>query len=611
MTLTVHQRRIVQTKLPYVEVVASPGSGKTTTLMQRLAHLVRGGVPVSEILVLSFSNGAVGEVHRRRLHRDTKRARSQRAKAQADGTQPTMMTAHAFALNVVARAGGCGDVMTPSVATTLLKSALRRCLNDAHRKKLWSRLDTARRRKRVELVRRLLKNSELLALLLSAMQFAQAAQTPLGDVMIGTQFGDDLMPFALIVTPVLSRYRQAKRAAGQIDFGDMLESAIRALSDGRASIPFTHVLVDEYQDCSVAQTQLLAALAQRGCELMVFGDPEQAIYGFGGNGYTPLRQVVDGAKVMSLPQSHRLHAQSAALAMAVANSRTTKIVTQRQGTPPVLVRSRDLTDQTHSVVRDIEQLLDQGVEPSRIAVLARTRAFLKPVEQRLLATGMNAEQQGIKRDLRHAQRVLRLVKLVEWHARRQDSIDPDEVAYVLRNATFADPQLSLESLARSLERAARSPSLEGRYRACGDVYLHTLGGVRANTEVHHDLNRWAPICRNHACAAEMLRALKQPDKPLIQTMTIHAAKGREWDHVLVVGVADGQLPLYLSKGTRMLAEERRLLYVAITRARESLRLYFAPVDHARSQQRFVKRSRFLRPPSVIRTVQVEPPRPPR
>ncbi len=604
MTLTVHQRRIVQTTLPYVEVVAKPGSGKTTTLVQRLAHLVRGGVPVSEILVLSFSNEAVGEVHRRRLHRDTKRARSQRAKAQADGTQPTMMTAHAFALNVVARAGGCGDVMTPSVATTLLKSALRRCLNDAHRKKLWSRLDTARRRKRVELVRRLLKQPELLSLLLSAIEFAQAAQTPLGDVMIGTQFGDDLMPFALIVTPVLSRYRQAKQAAGQIDFGDMLESAIRSLSDGRASIPFTHVLVDEYQDCSVAQTQLLAALAQRGCELMVFGDPEQAIYGFGGNSYTPLRQVVDGAKVMSLPQSHRLHAQSAALAMAVANSRTTKIVTQRQGTPPVLVRSRDLTDQTHSVVRGIEQLLDQGVEPSRIAVLARTRAFLKPVEQRLLATGMNAEQQGIKRDLRHAQRVLRLVKLVEWHARRQDSIDPDEVAYVLRNATFADPQLSLESLARSLERAARSPSLEGRYRACGDVYLHTLGGVRANTEVHHDLNRWAPICRNHACAAEMLRVLKQPDKPLIQTMTIHAAKGREWDHVFVVGVADGQLPLYLAKDAKMLEEERRLLYVAITRARESLRLYFAPVEHARSQQRFEKRSRFLRSPSVMRTVRV-------
>lgn len=604
MDLTVHQRRIVQTKLPYVEVVASPGSGKTTTLMQRLAHLVRCGVSVSEILVMSFSNEAVGEIGRRLVQHGTKHARKANAKLNADGAQPVMMTAHAFARSVVARAGGCGDVITPSVATALLKSALRRCLQDAHRKKLWYRLDTRQRRERVELVRTLLKDSELLSLLLSAMQFAQAAQIPLGDVMIGTQFADDLKPFALIAPAVLSRYRLTKQAAGHIDFGDMLELAIRALGDGRATIPFTHVLVDEYQDCSAAQTQLLAALAHHGCELMVFGDPEQAIYGFGGNGYTPLREIVDGAKVMSLPESHRLHRENAALAMAVANARTSKIVTQRQGTPPVLVRSRDLTDQTHSVVRDIEQLLDQGVEPSRIAVLARTRAFLKPVEQRLLATGMNSDQQGITRDLRHAQRVLRLVKFVEWHARRYDSIDPDKVAHVLRNVMFSDPQLSLESLARSLERAARSPSLEGRYRACGDVYLYTLGGVRTNTEVHHDLNRWAPICRNHACAAEMLRALKQPGKPLIQTMTIHAAKGREWDHVLVVGVADGQLPLYLSRGSRMLAEERRLLYVAITRARESLRLYFAPVDHARSQQRFVKRSRFLRPPSVMRTVRV-------
>ena len=128
--------------------------------------------------------------------------------------------------------------------------------------------------------------------------------------------------------------------------------------------------------------------------------------------------------------------------------------------------------------------------------------------------------------------------------------------------------------------------------------------MRANTEVHHDLNRWAPICRNHACAVEMLRAIKQSGKPVIQTMTIHAAKGREWDHVFLVGVADGQLPLYLAKGAMMLAEERRLLYVAITRARESLRLYFAPVDHARSQQRFEKRSRFLRTLSVMRTVRV-------
>lgn len=611
MEPTEHQRRIVQTTLPHVEVIASPGSGKTTTLMQRLAHLVRCGISVRKILVLSFSNEAVGEIDRRWVQHVTMHARKQRASHPTSVAQPVMLTAHAFARGVVARAGGGGDVITASDATALLKSALRLCLHDAHRQKLWSRLDTARRRKRTQLVRTLLKSAELHSLLLSAMQFAQAAQMPLDDVMATPQFADDLKPFTVIAPAVLRRYRLAKQAAGHVDFGDMLEHAIRALGDGRASIPFTHVLVDEYQDCSAAQTQLLAALAKRGCELMVFGDPEQAIYGFGGNGHTPLRQIVDGAKAMSLPQSHRLHTETAALASAVANAQTTKIVTQRHGTRPVLVRSRDLTHQTQSVVRDIERLLDQGVDPSRIAVLARTRNFLTPVEQRLLARGLNAAQQGTTRDLCHAQRVLRLVKLIELYAQRQEPIEPDTVAHALRKVTFTGSQPYWTSMARSLVRAARSPSLEGRYRACGELYLHAIGGMRANTEVHHDLNRWAPICRNYSHAAEMLRAIKRPDKPVIHTMTIHAAKGREWDHVFLVGVADGQLPLYLAKGAKILAEERRLLYVAITRARESLRLYFAPVDHARSQQRFEKRSRFLRPKSVMHTVRValsEPPR---
>lgn len=278
------------------EVIASPGSGKTTTLMQRLAHLVRCGISVRKILVLSFSNEAVGEIDRRWVQHVTMHARKANAKLNADGAQPVMMTAHAFARSVVARAGGCGDVIIPSVATALLKSALRRCLHDSAAKNCG--LDSIRPGAgTAQLVRMLLKSSDLVSLLLSAMQFAQAAQIAVGDVMATPQFADDLKPFAVIAPAVLSRYRLTKQAAGHIDFEDMLERAIRALGDGRATIPFTHVLVDEYQDCGAAQTQLLAALAHHGCELMVFGDPEQAIYGFGGNGYTPLREIVDGVRL--------------------------------------------------------------------------------------------------------------------------------------------------------------------------------------------------------------------------------------------------------------------------------------------------------------------------
>lgn len=115
--------------------------------------------------------------------------------------------------------------------------------------------------------------------------------------------------------------------------------------------------MDEYQDCSAAQTQLLAALAHHGCELMVFGDPEQAIYGFGGNGYTAGSRSLMARK-SSLPQSHRLHAENAALATAVANTRTSKIVTQTPGhAARVGTQPRHHRSNAQSVVRDIQRLL--------------------------------------------------------------------------------------------------------------------------------------------------------------------------------------------------------------------------------------------------------------
>lgn len=79
----------------------------------------------------------------------------------------------------------------------------------------------------------------------------------------------------------------------------------------------------------------------------------------------------------------------------------------------------------------------------------------------------------------------------------------------------------------------------------------------------------------------MLNATKQK-KPVVQTMTIHTAKGGEWDYVFVVGVADGELPIFYAKSESALAEERRLLYVAVTRARNAVRLYYAPMPHAHS-----------------------------
>lgn len=605
MKPTTHQRQIVQTTRRNVEVRASPGSGKTTTLIQRIKHLMRNGTPASQILVLSFAKKSVDEF-RNRLQRSLEQKgnsgkKSLLQKKSAVGNElPTTQTTHAFALSLVTRAGGGGGgVPTSTESLVLLKEALRRCRKDASDQKLWQKLDDTTRRERLALVRELLKDSRRLKQLLKALSFAQASKQKLRDLMTAPKFSTGLATYAPIALAVQKRFACAKKVSGKLDFGDMLEQAVDVL-DGGAEIPYTHVLVDEFQDGSAAQNLLLATLVKRDCQLMVFGDPEQAIYGFNGNSYTPLDQVVEDAVVMSLPESHRLHRQTAALAMAVAGKNTQKIVTMRDGDKPVLVSSGGPIEQIHAVVRDIQQLLEQGVDASSIAVLARTNATLKTVEQSLLAMDINTARKGVACDLLHVQRVLRLVRLVDRHARAQTPIDPDAVAHVFRKVKLTAKQ-DWKGRARSLQKAASSSSLEGRYKECRDIYLKTLGGVRSNKAVHHDLNFWVAKCRDYSNALEMLDATKHK-QPVVQTMTIHTAKGGEWDYVFVVGVADGELPIFHAKSETALAEERRLLYVAVTRARNAVWLYYAPMPHAHSYKKSKELSSLLQPANVQRTL---------
>jgi DNA helicase-2/ATP-dependent DNA helicase PcrA len=587
-----------------VEVRASPGSGKTTTLIQRVKHLVRSGVSARKILVLSFSNNSVDELRNRLLRSLEQKGNSGKKsstskKSVASRALPEMQTIHAFAWSLVAQSGHSVDVVAPADRLELLKAALRSCRKDAVDRKLWHKLGGTKRRERLDLVRELPKDSYRVKQMLAAISVAQAQKQGLRDVMTAPKFADSLEPFAPIAIAVQKRLARAKTAAGKLDFGDMLEQAVAAIESG-ARIPYTHVLVDEFQDGSAAQNLLLAALAARGCQLMAFGDPEQAIYGFAGNHYTPLDQVVASAMVMPLPESHRLTNQNAALAMAVAGKNTQNIVTMRDGVKPVLVSSRGPSEQSRAVVRDVQQLLEQGVDPSSIAVLARAKATLKAIEQSLLASDINTARKGVERDTRHVQRVLRLVRLVERHAKTQQPIDADAMTHVFRKVSLVGKQ-DWKKMARSLRKAASSPSLEGRYKACRDIYLQVLGGVRNHPKAQHDINSWLAKCRDYASSIEMLRATKE-EKPVVQTMTIHAAKGGEWDHVLVVGVADGELPIFHAKSEAALAEERRLLYVAITRARHTVRLYYAPTQHARSRKAFGGSSRLLEPAKVRRTM---------
>lgn len=588
-----YQQEIIQSKHKRVSVQASPGSGKTHMLLHRIAHLIASGVPARKILVLSFSNDAVSELHRRRDELCT----TMRNKEIAEKfKQVQITTTHSFALSVVRQISPSVKILADRDALKLLVQAIRSALADARTKTLWQSVSLNVRKQRVGLLRELLKNPREQQHLLAALAYTHAANLTASTTLSTGQF-EGLNRYIRVVNSVVTRYSAVKTVANVIDFGDMVAKARRLLIEKPSLNSFEHVLADEYQDSSPAQVQLLQVLPEVcGCHITVFGDRHQAIFGFGGNVYTPLEDVLAGVQVMSLPESHRLTRQTAALASAVVQHKgCDSIRAARDGTTPVLVINKSMTEQAKAVVADIQRLIAAGMPPSQIAVLARAGQWLHPVEQALLAASIQTTRAHSERDARHCMRVLRLVRLLEHHKAKGRAIDAVTVKHILRKAKPCLDECGWAKLVKLMEKAIVCPSVEGRYKRCIDIYLFAVGGVRMNTVIKHDLNRWIPLCRGRVNARAVLEAVTAAERPAaVNTGTIHSAKGREWQHVFVVGLADGQLPLYLVRhDATMLAEERRLLYVAVTRARTAVRLYFAPTSHSLSRQRFETVSRFL------------------
>ena len=399
-------------------------------------------------------------------------------------------------------------------------------------------------------------------------------------------------------------FAKAKKRKSVIDFADMLSLAVKEIKGG-AKVHYQHILVDEYQDCSPAQTHLLAHLVRSGDRnIMVFGDKYQAIFGFGGATYTPLSRVLDGVSTLRLPKSRRLTVETAALASAVAQHTSKQAIrANRNGVKPVLVIDKTADKQIRHIVRDIQALIAKGVPLNKIVVLARTKALLLPVEQALLDLGVCTNRIGLTRDRKHALRVLRLVEIVEkFEGNNEMSISLDMLKDQLSGLTNVSNERWKNEVSK-LKKAVRSTSLEGRYQLCGKTYLRLCGGVRKDPDVRADVNRWEPLCRGQQDTKTMKAKIRSMRIDAVITSTIHSAKGGEWDYVFVVGVTDGLLPWYKSlNDTKSLSEERNLLYVAVTRARVAVRLYHAPTNHSKSRQRFSDVCRFLDKDGVMKTL---------
>ncbi|WP_295852871.1 ATP-dependent helicase [uncultured Xylophilus sp.] len=412
-------------------------------------------------------------------------------------------------------------------------------------------------------------------------------------------------------------------------------AVVRELRAKRLGID--HLIVDEYQDCTPAQHRLIAALARKARTTMVVGDPMQAIYGFGGSRYRSLRKVLRKAgvegevQVRRLDRSRRLTPQIAVLASAISRPLGAETIKSAKhevdGRVPKLLMAPDMNTLGRDIAGRIQRLLSKGIKPRQIALLGRVKALLHPVAQHLRALGIPTILADTDKHLGDVLNVLWLADRVEQmhdlgaglfgvgakkRNRRRIQLSPD-FERDLRDelSTGQDVYLSLTGddavtetvdvnncdeskvnarwtkFVAELAKMRRGSDLEGRYRMCALAFLRLHGGVRANKGMRDQLNAWTPRCRDFADAAAMAQQLRAVQgRKAIHCSSIHGAKGMEWDYVFVLGMTEGVLPDRRAKTKEQRDEERRILYVAVTRAARRLWLAHAPVKVAKVQREY-------------------------
>ena len=400
------------------------------------------------------------------------------------------------------------------------------------------------------------------------------------------------------------RYEQAKEKAGRIDFEDMLSRAVELYERDPEAIGlvrqrYAWFSVDEYQDTNPLQQSLLELWVGDRRDLCVVGDPDQTIYTFTGASADYLTGFADrwtDAQVLRLTTNYRSTPQVLAVANRLIAGKDLRSVAE-DGPEPQVVAHRNGELELAAIVADIGELMQAGTPGPEIAILVRTNAQLVPVEAALTRAGIAFTVRGVR-----------------FHARPEVRAARE----ALRRSAPAGLALTDAVIARWRADLGFDPDAEpggdsGAEARDRHAALQTLLAIAREMEFADD----------DATPVDFLAELERRDSQEqaaaesgsgITISTLHRAKGLEWDAVFLPMLEEGGLPIRQSlDDPAALAEERRLLYVGITRARRHLVLSWAAIrTTAKGRPTPAKPSRFLaqlRPGGAPAQVRAAPPRP--
>ena len=613
-------------------IIAGAGSGKTSTLAHRVGQLIKHGADPQRILLLTFSRRASLEMQRRV---GGVLAAATGLRASSELRLPWAGTFHSIGARLLR---DCAHRIGLPDSFTVHDRA------DAEDLMGWVRHDLGYSASK--------SRFPLKGTCLSIYSRVVNSREPLADVL--RQHFPWCEAWADELRKMFAAYARSKHDQHILDYDDLLlywrevmqDAALASCIGGR----FDHVLVDEYQDTNALQAEILLALKPTGCGLTVVGDDAQSIYAFRA---ATVRNILDfpvkfdqPARIVTLERNYRstqpiLDASNAVIARAKERYAKALWTDKPSSDKPKLVTVSDEAGQARWIADHVLEAREAGVALTSQAVLFRTSHHSAALELELMRRNVPFVKFGGLKFL-EAAHVKDLVAMLRFAQNPQNRLAGFRILQRVAGIGPAKAGRLMDSLAQAVDARAvlrdfkpgasaaqdwaafqqayerlREPGLTwptdldialGWY---GDQLERLFDDARVRRADLDQLLRLAPgyTSREHflteltldppdATSAESGVPLLDEDYMILST--IHSAKGQEWRSVYVLNVVDGCLPSDMSTGSEAdIEEERRLLYVAMTRARQSLhvivpqRFYVTQQTGMGDRHVYGTRSRFI------------------
>jgi DNA helicase-2/ATP-dependent DNA helicase PcrA len=577
-----------------VRVVAGAGTGKTAVIAERFRRLVASGVPAESILVMTFTERAATEMR-------------ERIQQLVDRATPAVGTFHSIALAWLRDDGRAVGV--PS-GFRILTGAERWIFA---RELMWGLGDVALTGDE--------RPDDLVAPLLQMLERLKQELVPLDRLEKWAESTDDVERGELMRACVrlFRAYERECRKKRRLDFDDLLLLAVRMFEKNPAILQryaarYTHVLVDEYQDLNLAQERLVELIARDG-DPFVVGDDDQSIYRFRGASRASLERFLTSfprARTVTLGRNRRSSRRIVAAARALIDHNADRLLKQLRsdaiGAPVRILECEDGTSEAVTIAGEIGRLINAGAAPSSIAVLCRTHAIALPVARALVdhviphvvVGGHGFYDRPEVRDLIAILRVLGDPGDEVALARAESRPEMTDFMPLVERFTLDARELDVRDLFYELMEKSRYPATPNVVR-----FGETIADF-CESSPDHSLDAYLHHLELVLLSGEDEEAAQVEATDAVHVMTIHQSKGLEFDSVFVPSLVEGRLPQSgrsprfelppavlepLVRGREdVVAEERRLLYVAMTRARHSLYLTWA--KHYEGGRRW-RESRFL------------------